>query len=123
MQHFADSVESYRGLPDRPKQFLKDVPAAWDETRAISGEPGREVIVARRSSNAWYVGAISGRDAADRMKVPLAFLGPGAWEVTLIRDGSDDRTFEASTRFVTARDTIDVDVRAHGGFVCRIAPR
>ncbi len=56
------------------------------------------------------------------MKLPLAFLGPGAWQLTLIRDGDDDRTFDASTRAVTARDTIDVPVRAHGGFVGRVGP-
>ena len=65
MQHFADSVESYRRLPDAPKQFLKDVPAAWDETRALSGEPGRTVVVARRAGDVWYVGGINGQDAAE----------------------------------------------------------
>ena len=98
VQHFADSVESYRSLPDAPKQFLKDVPAAWDDTRAIAGTPGRAVLVARRAGAVWYVAGISGQDAADVMKLPLDFLGAGAWQLTLIRDGADDRTFDASTR-------------------------
>jgi len=120
VQHFADSVESYRSLPDAPKQFLRDVPAAWDDTRAIAGTPGRAVLVARRAGAVWYVAGISGQDAADVMKLPLGFLGAGAWQLTLIRDGADDRTFDASTRPATARDTIEVQVRAHGGFVGRL---
>ena len=44
-----------RGLPDAPKQFLKDVPAAWDDTRAIAGKPGRAVLVARRAGAVWYM--------------------------------------------------------------------
>ena len=102
------------------RQFLKDVPAAWDDTRAIAGTPGRAVLVARRAGAVWYVAGISGQDAADVMKLPLGFLGAGAWQLTLIRDGADDRTFDASTRPATARDTIEVQVRAHGGFVGRL---
>ena len=34
------------------------------------------------------------------MKLPLGFLGPGDWQLTLIRDGDGDRTFDASTRAV-----------------------
>jgi alpha-glucosidase len=123
VQHFADSVETYRSLPDAPKQFLKDVPTAWDETRALSGEPARTIVVARRAGNVWYVGAINGQNASQTMTLPLAFLGPGDWQMMLIRDGDGDRTFDASTRAVAARDTIDVPVRANGGFVGRVVHR
>ena len=57
------------------------------------------------------------------MTLPLAFLGPGDWQMMLIRDGDGDRTFDASTRAVAARDTIDVPVRANGGFVGRVVHR
>jgi alpha-glucosidase len=120
IQHFADSVESYRGLPDAPKQFLRQVPTAWDDTRALSGEPGRDVVVARRADEIWYVGGISAQDAATTARAPLSFLGPGSWTMTTIRDGATDRTFETATRTVTAADSIDVVMRPHGGFVCRI---
>ena len=123
IQHFADSVESYRGLPDAPKQFLKQVPTAWDETRGLSGEPGQTVVVARRAGDVWYVGGISGQDSAATARVPLSFLGPGTWTVTTIRDGSGDRAFDAATRNVTAAETLDVAMRARGGFVARFDPK
>jgi alpha-glucosidase len=123
VQHFADSVESYRSLPESPRQFLKDVPAAWDETRALSGEPARSVVIARRAGNVWYVGGINGRNTAEAVPLSLAFLGSGDWQLTLIRDGDSDRTFDTSSRTVTARDTIDVSVRANGGFACRLVRR
>ncbi len=121
IQHFADSVASYRVLPDAPRQFLRAVPAAWDETRALSGEPGRAVVIARRAGDAWCVGGINGQDAPASAQVALRFLGGGAWTAQVIRDGADDRSFDASSRQVTARDTIDVPMRARGGFVMRIA--
>ena len=80
VQHFADSVESYRSLPDAPKQFLK-VPAAWDETRALSGEPARTVVVARRAGNVWYIGGINAQNTKQSMALSLGFLEPGDWQL------------------------------------------
>jgi hypothetical protein len=120
VQHFADSVEAYRALPSRARDFLSQVPAAWDETRGISGEPGRSVVIARRSGEVWYVGGLSGLDEPHAARVPLEFLGPGEWALTLIRDGGEPRSFEDETRRVTATAVIDVPVRARGGFVMRL---
>jgi hypothetical protein len=118
--HLADSDKAYRALPDAPKTFLKQVPSAWDETRALSGEPGKSVVVARRAGDVWYVGGISGQETPQPARVDLSFLGPGSWSMTLIRDGADDRSFDASSRSVLAKDGIDVPMRARGGFVMRV---
>lgn len=119
IQHFADSVESYRGLPDAVKQFLRDVPAAWDETRGISGEPGQSVVVARRNGRTWYVAGLNA-DAATTANVPLAFLGAGSWNVTLIADGDADREFRVSTRRVASTDSLSIPMRSRGGFVSQV---
>ena len=119
IQHFADSVEAYRALADAPKQFLKQVPAGWDETRGLAGEPGKSVVIARRDNQTWYVGGLNA-DTAVTVKVALAFLGAGSWSMTLIGDGAADREFKDSTRSVTSTETIEVPMRARGGFVMRI---
>ena len=122
IQHLADSVDSYRALPEAPKTFLKKVPAAWEETRALGGEPGKSVMVARRDRQVWYVGGLSGQEAATTERVALSFLGGETWWMTLIRDGSGDRAFDASERKVTSRDTVEVALRPRGGFVMRLTP-
>lgn len=119
IQHFADSVESYRGLPDAVKQFLRDVPAAWDETRGISGEPGQSVIVARRHGRTWYVAGLNA-DAATTASISLAFLGPGVWKMDSIADSTVDREFQVSTRQVTSNDNVKISMRPRGGFVARV---
>jgi len=121
VQHLADSDKAYRALPEAPKTFLKQVPAAWDETKFVSGEPGKSVVVARRAGDLWYVGGINGQDAPQDAKVALSFLAAGAWKMTQIRDGADDRTFADSARQVTEKDTIEVVMRPRGGFVMRLA--
>jgi hypothetical protein len=119
VQHFADSVAGYRQLPDAAREFLKAVPAGWDETRGLSGEPGASVIVARREGDVWYVGGLAANEP-HAASVGLGFLGAGTWTMMLIRDGGSDREFAASEAPVTARQTIDVSMRARGGFVMRL---
>jgi hypothetical protein len=121
VQHLADSDTAYRALPEAPKTFLKQVPAAWDETRFVSGEPGKGAVVARRAGDVWYVGGINGQEAPQDTRVELAFLGTGTWSLTQIGDGGDDRTFATSARSVRSKDVIDVPMRPRGGFVMRLA--
>ncbi len=122
IQHFADGVDAYRALPEAPKAFLRDVPVVWDETRAILGEPGRAVAIARRHDRVWYIGALNG-DAVQHTTVFLNFLAPGSWQMELIKDGAEDRAFDTSTRDVTSADSVDVPMRARGGFVMKLVPR
>jgi alpha-glucosidase len=122
IQHFADSVDSYRALPDPAKAFLKQVPADWDETRVLSGEPGGPLIIVRRDRGVWYVGGISGANAAVTVTVDLSFLREGQWSMRVIRDGSSDRELVAPQSDIprTPADRISVPMRAHGGFVMRL---
>ena len=119
IQHFADSIESYRALPDRPKAFLKSVPTAWDETRVLAGEPGTLLVVARRASDVWYVGGINGQDVAATVSVKLDFLGDGFWIGRNIIDGAEDRSFSGFQMDtpLTAGMSRQVQMRPRGGFV------
>jgi alpha-ketoglutarate-dependent taurine dioxygenase len=120
IQHFADSVEAYRQLPAAAKEFLQQVPAAWDETRGIAGEPGKHVVIARRDGRTWYVGALNA-DIDQAVTVALDFLGAGSWSMTEISDGSVDRDFKASTKSVTSKDVVEISMRPRGGFVLRLS--
>jgi hypothetical protein len=120
IQHFADSVESYRSLPAAVKDFLRRVPVAWDETRGLGGEPGSFVVVARRDGETWYVGALNA-DEPTTARVSLDFAGAGAWTVAGIADGAADREFRTFSRVATAADVIEVPMRARGGFVIRMS--
>jgi alpha-glucosidase len=119
IQHFADSVEAYGALPDEPKALLRDIPAAWDETRALDAAPGETVVVARRRGSAWYVGGINGRETPQDVRVSLAFLGPGTWRGTIIGDGDSDRDFRSDSKPLTSKEEVPIGMRARGGFVMR----
>ncbi len=120
--HFADSVEAYRGLPEAPQQFLRDVPAAWDETRWLTGYPGRFVAIARRQGEGWFLGAINGREQPLEMTLATDFLPAGRYQVQLIGDGKDARSFGQREFEVSRGDSIRISTRPFGGAVIRCTP-
>lgn len=42
-------------IPQFEIEWLKQIPATWDETRFIDGYPGKYAVLARRSGDKWYV--------------------------------------------------------------------
>jgi hypothetical protein len=61
--HYADKPEFFESLPAEALQVFKDAPARWDETRCLAGDPGREVIFARRSGQSWFIAGLNGTSA------------------------------------------------------------
>jgi alpha-glucosidase len=120
--HFAGGPEEYRTLPEVPKDFLRKVPAAWDETRLVAGDPSKLVVMARRTGKAWYVGGINGEGTARDVEVPLSFLGAGNWTASIIEDGAG-KTLASRVEEVSAGSTLKLPVRPNGGFAIVLAPR
>ena len=91
-QCFADKAESYLSLPEQPKQFLKEVPAAWDESVLLAGYPADYAVVARRSGDVWYIGGISGKEEGREIEFTLP-AGCEGKSFTMIIDGKDKDSF------------------------------
>jgi alpha-glucosidase len=118
LQHMADKVSAYRDLPDAPKEFLKKVPAAWDDTLLLNGRPGDFVVLARRKGEVWYVAGINGRKNPLEIAMDYASLDlPTDCRATFITDGADARSFASSN----GRPE-HVKLMPFGGFVLRLEP-
>lgn len=85
LQHLADRPESYLSQPAEVQRFLTDLPAAWDDTRLLSGYPGQYAVIARRSGSVWYVAGINGSDTPRDIPLSLPFVKQG--RATLFLDG------------------------------------
>lgn len=120
LQHFADRPSAYYALPDDPKEFLKSVPVAWDETRLLDGYPGDSVLMARRKGKTWYVAAINGTNNPKTFSPDLSFIGKGAHSLTLIKDGADDKSFLTTKSKITSRSKLTIPSLPRGGFVAVI---
>jgi alpha-glucosidase len=118
--HFADGVESYRNLPEEPKNFLKNVPVVWDETRYVTGWPGKEMVMARRKGDTWYVAGINGENQPKNISFQLPFLSGGSNSAELISDGDTNRSFSTRSLTVGNNSDIELPLLPNGGFVMTI---
>jgi alpha-glucosidase len=110
--HMADSVAGYAAASPDYKRYLADVPTAWDETRFLSGYPGRDFVVARRAGKRWYVAGINGENKAKTVSLDLSFIGK-AGEALLLKDGADRYGFYSANVAMPKK----VQMAAYGGFV------
>jgi len=114
--HLADGIGMYNELPEYVKYFLKQVPAAWDETKFISGYPGKQVILARRKGDTWYIGGINGENVPTTIEFFLPFLTNKNRYVNLIVDGDDSKSFLQQSEVCNNKSKIKVNLLANGGF-------
>jgi hypothetical protein len=115
LQHLADRPESFLAQPREVQDYLSRLPAAWDETRYVSGYPGESAVMARRSGDTWYVAGINGQDDPQTLPVSLSFLGDGPFSATVFEDsGRPDAPWDIRT--VSALPEA-VPCQPRGGFV------
>jgi hypothetical protein len=117
LQHFADRPSAYESLPPEPKDFLKHVPTSWDDTKLIDGYPGEQVIIARKKGNQWYIGGLNGKDTPQTLALHFNFLKAGTYELQLIKDGNNDKSFSFEKIKLKNDDAVKVDCLPQGGFV------
>jgi len=114
LQMLVDYPDAYRGQPGA--EFLKVVPATWDETRVLAGAIGEYVVIARRNGNDWFIGAMT--DQPRTLEIPLSVLGEGSFEATIYADtaqsGETPTELGISNRTVKATESLTVNL-AHGG--------
>ena len=106
--------------------FIKRVPATWDEVRVPErAAPCDYITVARRSGKDWYVGSLTNWDART-VKVPLDFLGAGKYVAVIYADAPDsamDATHTTLTRQTVDRTTVlDIHMVSGGGNAIWIHP-
>jgi alpha-glucosidase len=102
-------------------EFIKRVPTAWDETRFLTGEPGRDIVLARRLGKTWYLGAMTS-DEARTERVPLGFLPPGKYRATVWQDGANPNDVVRSELTVKAGDSLTLKLAVAGGAAVILEP-
>lgn len=114
--HFADKVEPYLKMPKEAKDFVRALPTVWDETRYISGYPGRDVVLARRSGKDWFIGGINGENVAKNQEIDLSFINRN-YKLTIISDGKDDKSFKTKKISDLSTPKQLLNILPFGGFV------
>jgi alpha-glucosidase len=98
--------------------FIKAVPATWDETRVPMAIPGQWAAIARRRGEDWWLGTINS-SIARTVTIPLHFLQNGRFEATIYSDAPDaaqqPNHLVQTTRIVQSTDTLEAVLAAGGG--------
>jgi alpha-glucosidase len=98
--------------------FIDEIPTVWDDTRVIDGYPGEFAVIARRSGNRWFIGALNGSRTRD-FEIPLDFLTPGIkYEATLYYDNPDAGTITRvgiERQIISSNDYINRRIKAGNG--------
>ena len=112
-----DSPTNYR-KEEECTAFIASVPTVWDETIALEGKIAEYVVIARRSGNKWYVGALGNWDARD-LVVDLSRLGIGAKQGEVYLDGvnADRKAQDYRHEQVSVNGTWKVHLAPGGGAV------
>jgi alpha-glucosidase len=119
LQMVSDDPDAYRDAPGF--DFIRRVPTAWDETRFIDGEPGRDIVLARRQGRTWYLGAMAAGEARAE-RVPLRFLAPGKYRASVWQDGDTPGAVLRSERIVSPEDVLELQLAAAGGAAVILEP-
>ena len=122
----ADLPENYEARRDA-FQFIIDVPTDWEQSRAIAGEVGQYVAMARqqRGGADWFLGALS-NETARTLNLKLDFLAPSKrYQAQIYRDGAkahwDTNPYDIviETREVGREDMLTLWLAPGGGAAAR----
>jgi len=129
LQMAADLPENYEKHMDA-FQFIKDVPADWDDTKILAAEPGDYIHIARKAKNKneWYIGGITDENSRD-FTVDLSFLDEGKkYQATIYEDGKNadydknPQSYHIYSKTVTSKTKIPIHLVRSGGYAISIKP-
>lgn len=119
-----DNPRMYKGEPEI--KWFEDLETTFDDSKVLDGYPGRDIVMARRKGNIWWVAALVNNDGA-REEIDLSFLEPGKkYQAEIYTDGGDKvntaTKVAVSTRKVSSKDKLKFDVAPRGGVAIRLVP-
>ena len=117
LQMLSDSPSKYDMSPEW-LPYLESVPTVWDETIPIFGTIGRNIAVARRSGDTYFVGVMSAGDP-DSVELDLSFLPDGEWKLIMYVDGANAHKnavdYKKKEMTVNNKTVIPVSLAPNGG--------
>lgn len=112
IQHFGITPNNLSEEPDFILNFIRKVPAVWDETRFIDGYPGKYCIIARRNGNRWYIAGTNATDKPMKLSLSLPWLSQKG--VSIIQD-NELRTASFKQAVVDKKGNLTIEMLPMGG--------
>lgn len=116
VQHFAMTPKGNKNAPVWAVDFMKAVPTTWDDVRWVAGTPGKNVVMARRNGDTWYIAGINAEETPFSFEIPADILNAG----TSIDIYSDDSQLKGSFMTTDKNNLKTVEIPKNGGFVAMV---
>jgi hypothetical protein len=113
IQHIAETPEGMAKQPQFVIDYLKDIPTNWDDSKFITGFPGKDVIIARKKDNTWFVVGINGENKAKEFIIDVSFVSKE--NGFLISD--DENGFNQKT--IKPVSNLTIKMKPYGGVVMK----
>jgi hypothetical protein len=118
LQHFVETPEGMAKVEPYVKEFMKEVPVAWDDVRFVDGFPGKLVVIARKAGDTWYIAGINGENIEKTLGLKLDFIKK-AGVGTLFTD-SNSRSIKKEGIKISPSEPLEIKLMAYGGFVIKV---
>jgi len=123
LQMLADNPSNYYREPVC-MEFLEAVPSVWDDTKVLDAKVSDYILIARRSGNRWFAGAMTDWDARE-LNLDLSFLDDGNYSMQIWKDGvnADQHAadFKKEEMQVTNASKIQISMAPGGGWAAIIS--
>ena len=101
-------------LPQFELDFLRKLPATWDETQFIDGYPGKYVVLARRHGADWYIAGLNAQK--DPLKLTLQLPMFAGKTATIYVDNKNGEPTKATVK-VDKKGNAKVTIQPNGGLI------
>lgn len=119
-----DKPSFYKGEPEM--EWFENLQTVFDESKVLDGTPGKNVTMARRKGQEWFVGAMTNNEGF-KEEVPLSFLDKDkTYLASIYTDGGEKvktRTqVKCSYLLVNSSMAMKFDLKPGGGAAVRFVP-
>lgn len=119
-----DRPSCYQGEPEI--EWFEHLQTVFDDSRMLSGEPGKSVVMARRKGAEWFVGMLTNNDGSTE-RFELDFLNKGQTYLACIyTDGGEKVKTRTQVKclylLVDASQTMTFRLMPRGGAAVRLVP-
>ena len=119
-----DRPSFYQGEPEI--EWFENLQTVFDDSRVLSGAPGKGIVMARRKGAEWFVSALTNNEGS-KETIDLSFLDKDMkYKAYIYTDGGEKiktRTrVKCSYKLVDASQTLSFDLKPSGGAAIRLVP-
>ena len=116
ISHFGVCPDNLNDVPEAVVDYLRQIPASWDDVALIDGMPGEFAVLARRSGTRWFVAGINATPGKRTVTFTPTFLAqPMSGHV--LQAGADQRTVEQAAMSLDPALPVSLTMRQNSGFV------